>query len=167
MFFQDRDEPARGAPSVASDPTALIVANLLIEIGRLLKGGPCRVYPSDMRLRVTATALYTYPDVSVVCGVPQLEDEHVDTLLNPTLLIDVLSDSTERFDRGIKAEHYRRIESLQEHLLVRQDQPRIEQYRRHSDKEWVLTDAIGLDEEVVLTSVQVTLSLRDVYDRVF
>ena len=114
----------------ASRKHNLIVANLVLEIGRQLKGRPCEVYPSDMRLRVPATGLYKYPDVTVVCGAPELADEHMDILLNPTVLIEVLSDSTERYDRGRKAENYRRIDSLQEYLLVDQTQPRIERYRR-------------------------------------
>jgi Uma2 family endonuclease len=151
----------------ASREHNLIVANLVVEIGRQLKGRPCEVYPSDMRLRVPATGLYTYPDVTVVCGAPQLEDQHRDILLNPTVLIEVLSDSTERYDRGRKAEHYRRIDSLQEYLLVDQKEPRIERYRRQAEREWMLTEVIGLEDDVELASIGCVLLLRDMYDRVF
>lgn len=144
----------------------LIVANLVIEIGRQLKGGPCRVLPSDMRLRAP-TGLYTYPDVTVMRGRPKLEDEHVDTLLNPTVVIEVLSRSTERYDRGRKAEHYRQIDSLEEYLLVGQNEPRIELYRRQGPRDWVLTEAIGLEESIELASVACVLALRDVYNAVY
>ncbi|MGH7467657.1 MAG: Uma2 family endonuclease [Longimicrobiales bacterium] len=143
----------------------LIVANLVSSLHAQLKGRLCSVLPSDMRLHVP-TGLYTYPDVTVVCGTPQLEDEHLDTLLNPTLLIEVLSDSTERYDRGRKAEHYRRIESLVEYLLIGQHEARIERYRRQGDREWVLSEAIGVDEQIELSSINCVLTLRDVYDRV-
>jgi Uma2 family endonuclease len=105
--------------------------------------------------------------VTVVCGNPQLEDAHLDTLLNPTLLVEVLSESTERYDRGRKAEHYRSITSLGEYLLVSQQEPRIERYRRHGEREWLLSEAIGLDHTVELSSIECVLTLRDVYDRVF
>jgi Uma2 family endonuclease len=141
-----------------------IVANLIAALHPSLKVGPCRVYPSDLRIRVPATGLYTYPDVSVVCGDPELEDEHQDILLNPTLLIEVLSDSTERHDRGRKARHYRRIPSLQEYLLVAQAEPRVESYRRQGERQWVLTEALALDATIELPSIGAILALGDVYD---
>ena len=150
----------------ASRAHNLIVGNLVREIGNQLRRGACEVYPSDMRVRVSATGLYTYPDVSVVCGAPDLEDEHLDTLLNPTLLIEVLSPSTENDDRGWKSEHYRRIPSLQEYLLVPQDEPRVERYRRQGEREWLLTEVVGLDESVELASVGCRLGMGDVYERV-
>jgi Uma2 family endonuclease len=151
------------AMSGASEPHNLMVANLIVALGSQLRGGPCRVYPSDMRVKVHASGLYTYPDVAVVCGKSQLEDDHFDTLLNPTLLIEVLSPSTESWDRGMKAEHYRRLESLGELLLVAQDEPRVERCRRQGEREWLLTVFCGLDESVELAAVGCTLALRDVY----
>ena len=103
--------------------------------------------------------------IAVVCGNPQFEDAYVDTLLNPTLLIEVLSPSTEAFDRGGKFAHYRKIGSLQEYLLVAQDQPSIERYVRQGDV-WILSEAVGLDAVVTLDSIGCTLSLREVYDKV-
>jgi Uma2 family endonuclease len=97
-------------------------------------------------MRVPETGLYTYPDVSVVCGEPQLEDAHRDILLNPVVLIEVLSESTEGYDRGRKFEHYRRIASLQEYVLASQEEPRVEAYHRQTAREWLLTDALALDE---------------------
>jgi Uma2 family endonuclease len=95
-----------------------------------LRGRPCEAYIGDMRVKVNTSGGYTYPDVVVVCGEPRFEDEHVDTLLNPTLIVEVLSPSTERYDRGRKLEHYRRIPSLAEYVLVAQDARRIEWYTR-------------------------------------
>lgn len=152
--------------SGASWPHNRIVANLVIAIGWQLKGDPCHVLPSDMRVRVSETGLYTYPDVSIVCGEPELEDEHLDTLLNPTVLVEVLSESTERYDRGRKAEHYRRMPSLQEYLFVAQDEPRVERYRRRTEEEWVLTEARGVEESMELDAVPGVLELRDIYDGV-
>jgi Uma2 family endonuclease len=144
-----------------------LVANLVGTLHSQLRGGPCAALPSDMRVRVPATGLYTYPDVSVVCGEPQLEDAHMDILLNPVVLIEVLSESTEGYDRGRKFEHYRRIASLQEYVLVSQKQPRVEGYRRQGEREWLLTEAVGLEESVELPSVRCVLSLAEVYERVF
>ena len=144
-----------------------IVVNLIVHLHAQLKGGPCRVYPSDLRLRVNATGLYTYPDVTVVCRDPELEDRHLDTLLNPVVLIEVLSDSTERTDRTRKAPQYRRIESLREYALVDQHEPRVELYRRQSEREWVLTEAVGMGEGIEFASIGCVLPLRDVYERVF
>src|SRR5258708_7680372 len=90
----------------------LIAANTLASLHSQLRKRECTVYPSDMRLKVSRTGLYTYPDLSVVCGTPQLEDDHQDTLLNPTLIIEVLSPSTESYDRGKKFQHYRTVETL-------------------------------------------------------
>jgi Uma2 family endonuclease len=144
-----------------------IVVNLLTDLSIQLKGRGCEALPSDMRLRGPASRYYTYPDVTVVCGKPELEDEHFDTLLNPIVLIEVLSASTERYDRNRKTANYRRIASLQEYLLVAQHEPLIELYRRQGEREWLVVDAFGLEETVELESIGCTLVLRDVYDRVF
>jgi Uma2 family endonuclease len=144
-----------------------IVRNLVVALHAQLRRSRCEVLPSDMRVKVLATGLYAYPDVTVVCGEPQLEDAHLDTLLNPILLVDVLSESTERYDRGRKAEHYRSVPSLEEYLFVSQQEPRIERYRRHGEREWVLNEAIGLHDAVELPSIGTVLRLHDVYDQVF
>ncbi len=142
-----------------------IVVNLVLSIGNQLRGGPCEVFASDMRMHATA-GLYAYPDVTIVCGKPELEDEHLDTLLNPTVLIEVLSPSTERYDRGRKAGYYRTLESLREYLFVSQDQPRIERYARTGEVTWVLTEAVGRDARITLDSVGCTLELSEVYEGV-
>jgi len=150
----------------ASREHNLIVGNLVGELRNRLRGRPCEVYPSDMRVRVEDTGLYTYPDVTVVCGGPELGDAHHDTLLNPTVLIEVLSPTTRDDDRSWKGDHYRRIPSLQEYLLVSQDEPRVQRYRRQGEREWLLTEVVGLEETVDLPSLGCALPLAEVYDRV-
>ena len=119
-----------------------------------------------MRLRIPATGLYTYPDVTVVCGEPRFEDEYLDTLLNPTVLVEVLSPSTESYDRGRKSGNYRTIESLAEYLLVSQDEYKIEQYSKQPDGRWLLADIRSREGVVDLASIQCVLKLNDVYSKV-
>ncbi len=113
-----------------------IVANLVVSLGSQLRGPPCDVYPSDMRVKIPATGLYTYPDVVALCHEPRFEDDAVDTRLNPSVIIEVLSPSTEAYDRGIKFTHYRSIEDLQLYILVAQDKPQIEIFRRQESGDW-------------------------------
>ena len=129
-----------------------------------LKGGPCGVNSNDLRIR--AGRIHTYPDVSVVCGEPKLADNYKDTLLNPTLVVEVLSPSTEAYDRGFKFSQYRDIESLQEYILVSQAEPRIEVFRRQPSGEWLLSEAVGMDAHIRFQSVDCEIALADVYDKV-
>jgi Uma2 family endonuclease len=144
----------------------LLVANAIIQLGIQMRSQPCRVVPSDMRVRISATGLYTYPDVVVVCGEPQFLDGQHDTLLNPTLIVEVLSPSTEAYDRGRKFEHYRSIPSLKEYLLVASDRVHVDRYTLRPDSDWVIHSADGLGETIELGGVGCTLSLADLYDRV-
>lgn len=143
-----------------------VVANLSGLIWQQLKGKPCEFYPNDMRVFVPSSGLYTYPDLVVVCNEPQFQDDVFDTLLNPILLIEVLSDSTESYDRGKKFQHYRSIESLQEYILVSQHEARVEKYVRHGDGFWLLSEAVGSDSEIEFASIECLLSLSDVYDKI-
>jgi Uma2 family endonuclease len=145
---------------------SLIVVNLSRELSAQLRGRPCETYANEMRVKVETSGLYTYPDVVVICGEPHFQDDEVDTLLNPTLIIEVLSPSSEAYDRGKKFGHYRRLDSLQEYVLIAQDQPRIERYLRQQDQQWVLTETSGLTETVQLASIECRLALAEVYDRV-
>ncbi len=149
----------------ASRKHNLITVNIAGELRDQLKKRPCEAYISDMRVKAAKVVNYYYPDIAVVCGTPQFEDTHLDTLINPTVLIEVLSPSTEAFDRGGKFAHYRKIASLQEYLLVAQDQPSIERYVRQGDV-WILTEAVGLEASVPLESIDCVLSLGEVYDKV-
>ena len=150
----------------ASRKHNLIVTNILISVGQQLKGKACEAYSSDMRVKVAAAGLDTYPDVAVVCGEPQFEDELVDTLLNPTVLIEVLSTSTERYDRIAKTSYYRTLDSLEEHLLVAQHEIRVERYVRQEQGPWTQFEYRSLRDVVELTSIECLLPLRDVYDKV-
>jgi Uma2 family endonuclease len=144
----------------------LIVTNLIVTVGGKLRGGGCDIYGSDLRVKVIPLGKYTYPDVTIACGGQEFEDDREDTLLNPTVIIEVLSDSTEKYDRGVKFEHYRRIVSLREYILVSQGRPLVEQYVRGEDGGWIFTEAHGPDGILVLSSIGQTLALSDIYNRV-
>lgn len=150
----------------ASERHNLIVTNVVGELRRQLKGRPCKTYASDMRVKVAATGLYTYPDVVVVCGDARFDDEQRDTLLNPTVLIEVLSKSTEAYDRGEKSEHYRQLESLAEYLLISQDKYHLEHYLRQPDHHWLLSEHNGLQSTVRLPAIGCELALAEIYDKV-
>ncbi len=143
-----------------------IATNISGLIWQHLKGKDCESYSNDMRVFVPKTGLYTYPDVVVVCGEPKFQDKVFDTLLNPTLLIEVLSESTESYDRGKKFQHYRSIESLQEYVLVSQDEARIEKYVKSGDGFWMLSEAVGLDAGIEFASIECRVALAEVYDKI-
>jgi len=145
---------------------SLIMANLITELGLKLRGRRCMVLESNMKVKVEATGLFAYPDVTVVCGERQLADEHRDVLLNPLLLAEVLSESTEAYDRGGKFEQYRRIPSLQEYLLVSTKARRIEQYVKQADGAWLLREAAGMDAVLESPTLGVGLALAEVYANV-
>jgi Uma2 family endonuclease len=144
----------------------LIVANVITLFNLQLKSKPCKVYPSDMRVKVSETGLYTYPEVTVVCGEAELEDEHLDTLLNPTVIVEVLSPSTEKDDRIVKFAHYRRLVSVMEYILTAQDSARLEQYVRQSDGRWLLSEYRDLEATAAIESIDCELPLKDVYHKV-
>jgi len=149
----------------ASRKHNLVAVNIARELSNQLKKRPCEAYLGAMRVKAAQAHSYYYPDVSVVCGKPEFEDTYLDTLLNPTLLIEILSPSTEAYDRGGKFNHYRKIASLQEYLLVAQDQASIERFVRQGDA-WLLTEAAGLESTISLESIGCQLSLAEVYDKV-
>ena len=149
----------------ASKRHNLIVANIIITIGAQLKGRPCRVYTSDLKVRVPSPKRYFYPDVSVVCGEDEFADDEQDIILNPTLIVEVSSETTAAFDRGKKFLSYQQINSLQEYLLVSQDEILIEGYARQGSDRWLYTKVTGLEGSLALSSIQCELTLRDVYDK--
>ncbi|MGV3485019.1 MAG: Uma2 family endonuclease [Planctomycetaceae bacterium] len=164
-----RSEYFRGemfAMAGASANHNLIVLNAGASLREQLRKEPCRVYPCDLKLRIEATGLYTYPDLSVVCGEPQLESDAGDVLLNPVVLVEVLSDSTEAYDRGKKFEHYRTIPSLKHYVLIAQDRHSIDCFSRQVDGNWVLTSCQSLEENVQLNAIGCQLFANDVYDKV-
>jgi len=140
-----------------------IVGNIVRELGNRLRQQPCRVYSTDLRLCVDAEHRYTYPDVVVVCGQPQFLDDEIDTLLNPVLIVEVLSESTRNYDRGDKFQQYRGIPSFREYLLVDQAKTHVERYAKQNDGTWSLYETDSLNEFVHLESISVTLPLSEIY----
>lgn len=150
----------------ANERHNLIVSNLVGELRSHFKGRPCRVFPSDMRVKVSATGLYTYPDVIALCGDPSYEDEKRDTLLNPAVIFEVLSSSTENYDRGEKFAHYRRLPSVTDYVLVSQDRFRVEHFSREPDGRWLLTEVSGASSALDLPGLGCRIPLSEIYDKV-
>lgn len=142
---------------------SLIAANFVGACWQSLKGKPCKVFTSDLRVKVNVSGLYTYPDASIVCGELQFDDAQKDTLTNPTVLIEVLSESTEKYDRGAKSGHYRQIAALQEIVLISQDEPLVERFTRQANGGWLLIESRQLSDEVHLESVGISITLSELY----
>jgi Uma2 family endonuclease len=143
-----------------------VVTNLTRELSSQLRTRPCDVLSNEMKVRLQNSRRFFYPDVIVLCGEPQFHDEREDIILNPLLVVEVLSKSTEAFDRGVKFQAYQTLDSLKEYLLVAQDRPIIEQYVRQADGKWTYTAMAGLESSLALPSVECTLTLSAVYDKV-
>jgi Uma2 family endonuclease len=141
----------------------LVKDNLAGEASQQLKDGPYRVLTSDLRVKIKQTGLYTYPDIVIVCDGPEFEDEVFDTLLNPRAIVEILSDSTEKYDRGAKFAHYRTIPSLQEYVLIAQDQALVERFVRQPDGSWLLTAFADMAQVFAFNSVPVRVPLVDIY----
>jgi Uma2 family endonuclease len=156
------------AMSGGTDEHSLIVVNIIGELRQRLKGKPCKPRDPNMRLKVKATGLRTYPDVSVYCGELEFDTEHeaADTATIPTVLFEVLSRSTERYDRGFKSENYRLIETLRALVLVSQETAHAEVYERLAGGSWRFTEFKGLDAVVPIAALDVELPLAEVYDGV-
>ncbi len=137
--------------------------NIAQETGYQLKDGPCQAITSDLRVKVNATGLYTYPDIVIVCDQPQFEDNIFDTLLNPHALVEVLSDSTEKYDRGEKFDQYRQIPSLREFVLAAQDRVLIERYVRQPDDSWLPTEFTDPAGTFEFASVPVRIPIAEIY----
>jgi Uma2 family endonuclease len=143
-----------------------IVANAVGELRQQLRKQPCQPVSNDMRVCVKPNGLYTYPDVVVVCGKPEFLDSEVDTLLNPTLIVEVLSKSTEAYDRGKKFKLYRSLESLAEYLLISSRDVSVELFTRQPDDQWLLSAKSSLEDSIHLKSLDCHLMLADLYERV-
>ena len=143
-----------------------ISVNLVRVLGNQLLDKPCSVYSSDMKVRIEKARKYTYPDLVIACQTERFEDEHQDVLLNPVVIVEILSDSTEAYDRGRKFLHYQLLDSLIDYLLVSQDAPRIERFTRRQDGTWLYAEFHGLDAMVKIESTSCTLHLGDVYHKV-
>lgn len=154
------------ARSAASREHVLITGNAYRELANQLDGKPCETYVNDLRVAAPTGSNYFYPDVAVACGEPELEDRHGDTLLNPTLVVEVLSPSTESRDRGLKFRSYRTIKTLQQYVLISQDSAHVEVFTRTSDTSWSLTEYADLEAVVPLPSIGCELKLAEIYDRI-
>lgn len=151
----------------ASERHSSISATLNFLLYGALREGPCRVYASEMRVYVATHRAYFYPDITAVCGESQLmPGESVGTLLNPSVIIEILSRSTAMYDRTIKFGLYQQIPSLQTYLLVEQNRPHVDAYTRSEGDSWLFTPAEGLEASVTLPPLELTLALREVYERV-
>ena len=143
----------------------LIAGNLGGELMTQLESRPCETYINDMRVLVGRSGLYTYPDVIVICDKPQFLDNESDTLLNPTVIVEVHSPTTESYDRGKKFSHYRRLESLKEYVLIAQNEMLVECYSRQGDV-WQLSDWTSMDDTLSLVSIDCRVPLREIYARI-
>lgn len=150
------------AMSGASEAHALATMNLAAALHRALRGGPCRVYSNDLRVRIDETGLYAYPDVSIVCGRAELAATNPPSLLNPKVLVEVLSASTEAHDRGAKAAHYRRRPSVEALVFVATRAPHVEVHTRNPDGSWTLWEATS--GSIAIAPLGITLDLADVYE---
>ncbi|HEX7677672.1 MAG TPA: Uma2 family endonuclease [Thermoanaerobaculia bacterium] len=153
------------AMSGASRRHNLIAVNLVREINSQMRGRDCEAYVADMRVKVSPAGMYTYPDVVAVCGEPRFEDAHTDTLLNPTVFVEVLSESTEAYDRGEKFAYYRRHDTLREYVLVAQDKEHIEHYVREGEQ-WILSEISDPAGTLHLVSVYCHVGLAAIYEKV-
>ena len=154
------------AMACSSEEHSAITANVSTAIGTQLLAKPCQAFTSDLKVAVSPTGPFFYPDLSVVCGEPRFHDAHRDVLTNPTVIIEVLSPSTEAFDRGRKFTQYQRIASLTDYILIAQDEPHVEHFRKQQGNQWLFTTAQGLEATLHIASIDVTLHLSEVYDRI-
>lgn len=145
---------------------SLLAANAGAELRQALRGSSCLVLNSDIRVKIQASGRYTYADVTVVCGAPELEDDFRDTLLNPVVLIEVLSPATESYDRGEKFAQYRTIPSLKEYVLVSQKEVLVEHFRRQADGTWLLT-VLGPGDRLRLPAIGAEIAVDEIYLRAF
>ena len=143
-----------------------IHTNVLGELYSKLKGRGCKPYGSELRIHIPKNTLYTYPDITIICGEMDLTDDQFDTATNPSIIIEILSKSTRNYDKGEKFTLYRDIESLQEYILVDSEKVHVEKHIRNTDNSWQLTDYRSLEDSITIPSVNVSLSLKDIYEGV-
>lgn len=152
------------AMSGASLKHNVIFSNLFGELAHKLKGKSCKPYGSDLRIHIPKNTLYTYPDISIICGEADLTDKEFDTATNPSVIIELLSKSTRNYDKGEKFTLYRDIDSLKEYILVDTEKIYTEKHVRNADGSWQLTDYKSLENSFTIDSIQLTILLKDVYE---
>lgn len=161
--FRDGRVVAMAGASLAH---SRITVNLTRILGNQLQGSTCLPYSSDIRIKVPAARFYTYPDLSVVCGNPEVDPREPGTVTNPTVLVEVLSPSTAAYDRGQKFAYYKRLDSLREYVLVAQSAVRVERFVRQDDGSWVEAVLQSIEDVLALSSIGCRVALRDIYERV-
>jgi Uma2 family endonuclease len=144
---------------------SLIAGNVFGAMWSQIRGKGCEAHMNDMRVKVSPTGLYTYPDIVAVCGEARFEDAEIDTLLNPTVIVEVLSPSTEAYDRGEKFANYRRVDTLREYVLVAQDKIRIEHYRCEGEQ-WILSEVGGPEATLHLGSIDCHIQVSAIYEKI-
>ena len=152
------------AMSGASLQHNVIFSNLFTDIGTKLKGKSCKPYGSDLRIHIPKNTLYTYPDISIICGEAHLTDHEFDTATNPTVIIELLSKSTRNYDKGEKFTLYRDIDALKEYILVDTEKIYAEKHVRNVDGSWQLTDYRSLQQSITIDSIQLNILLKDIYE---
>ncbi len=155
------------AMSGGSPDHSTICFNLNRRVGEAIDNKKCRGFESNMKLEIASADAYVYPDLMVVCGQVELAENTSDVITNPMLIIEVLSPSTESFDRGLKFEYYRSLPSLKEYVLVSQDKPKIETYFRQNRNSWTYTIVEGLDKTLMFQSLEYKISPKEIYLRIF
>ena len=165
-FKSEYSEGAIYAMSGASEAHNLIGLGVASELRTQFKGRPCKAYNNDMKVLVGTMGLYAYPDVAALCGDARFHDGHKDILLNPVLIFEVLSPSTEAYDRGTKFNHYQRIATLMDYVLIAQDRIRLELYQRQADGSWRYTCHDDAGETIHFAALECELRLADIYDKV-
>ncbi len=162
----DKHEYFRGevfAMSGASIKHNKIATNTLVDLGTKLKGKGCEPFGSDLRVHIPKTTLYTYPDISIICGEIDTTDDKFDTITNPSIIIEILSDSTRNYDKGGKFTLYREIESLKEYILIDSDSIMVEKFIRNADNSWQLTEYKSLEATFTIETVSISLPLTTIY----
>lgn len=150
----------------ASEAHILIEANVIAEFNVQFQKKPCQVYTGNMKIDLSKHGLYAYPDAVVVCGDPIYSDKYKDNLLNPLLIVEILSPSTEAYDRGEKFFRYRKLETFKEYLLISQHTPHIDHYFKQETNKWILSESDGLEDTLKLPTLEITLSLSRIYEKV-
>lgn len=154
------------AMSGASIPHNKIFSNSFADIGTKLKGKKCQPFGSDLRIHIPKNTLYTYPDISIICGEIETTDDKFDTITNPSVIIEILSPSTRNYDKGEKFTLYREIDSLQEYILIDSERIMVEKFIRNADNSWQLTDYKTIEQSFSIATVSIEMQLKDIYEGV-
>ena len=140
-----------------------IVGNVMVDIGQFLRDKKCRIFPSDLKVHIESNSLFTYPDLSIICGKPEFWNNRTDTILNPLVIIEVLSPATKDYDHGEKFTLYRNIASLKEYILISSTEVRLEQYIKQAPNEWKFIEYQSAEEEITIPTISFSTLLQEFY----